>query len=226
MKQLLDLTNVSTKRCFIVGELNGNYDILMRMLYEQRFSHNDTLIVTGDFFNVDYIKSIDATVFLRNSMNCYSVKGSKEIRLLENLENQDKVEDVHNKLQGKLKEPLVEFIKELPLIIKIRDYYIINAGVDPSKTLDEQDLEVFYSIGEYDKDSRFYQYPNPEGSSWYNTPYLVEGKHVKICFSKIYLDDIEVPAGYNLGTNSQVQPLLRTLILDKTQEIPVIIKTK
>ena len=223
MDNILDLSTLDTQRVFIVGEINGDHAALMRLLYQQRFGCDDTLIITGNFFNVDTIDSLDLTVFLRNAVSCYAVLGEQEIKLIQHLEDSEKAEEIRNKLNNKLNDYCLEFIKNCPIVIKYRDYFIMNAGVDPSKALDDQDPTVFYSIGEYDKDSRFYQYPNPEQASWYNTPYLVNGKHVKICFSRIYLEAIEVPAGYNLGRNSQINSGVRCLVLDKTQGAPSII---
>jgi hypothetical protein len=223
MDNILDLTKLDTQRVFVVGELNGDHSALMRLLYQQRFGHKDTLITTGNFFNIDSLNSLDLTVFLRNAVSCYSVIGEQEIKLLQYLEDPEKEKEIRDKLKNKLSNYCLEFICSCPPVIKYKDYYIMHAGVDPSKALDDQDPTVFFSIGEYDKDSRFYQYPNPEKASWYNTPYLVNGKHVKICFSRIYLEDIEVPAGYNLGRNTQINSGLRCLVLDKTQGAPSII---
>lgn len=223
MDYLLDLTNLDTKRFFITGELQGDYDALMRLLYQQRFGWADTFISTGNFFNVNNPKSLDMAIFLRNSLNCYSVKGESEVKLLQDIEKEDVMSLYSKKFGTNFNEHIISYIKEMPLVIKIGDYFVMNAGLDPTKTLVDQDPEVFYTIGEYDKDSRFYQYPNPEESSWYNIPYLIDGKRSKICFSKIYLNNIEIPAGYNLGRNLEVAPIFRTLIIDKTQGLPSII---
>ena len=223
MDNILDLSSLNTKRVFIVGEINGDHAALMRLLYQQRFGYEDTLITTGNFFNIDTINSLDLTVFLRNAVSCYAVLGEQEVKLLEHLTNSEKAEEINNKLNNKLNDYCLEFIKNCPSVIQYKDYLIMHAGVDPSKALVDQDPTVFYSIGEYDKDSRFYQYPNPEKTSWYNTPYLVNGKHVKICFGRIYLDNIEVPAGYNLGRNPQINSGLRCLVIDRTQGAPSII---
>ena len=223
MDHILDLSKIQTQRVFVVGEINGDHAALMRLLYQQRFGHQDTLIVTGNFFNIDNVSSIDVIIFLRNVVSCYAVVGEQEMKLMQHLEDPEKEKEIKDKFDNKLSDYCLEFIKECPPVIKYRDYFIMNAGVDPSKSLDDQDPSVFYSIGEYDKDSRFYQYSNPEKTSWYNTPYLVDGKHVKICFSRIYLNDVEVPAGYNLGCNKQVASGLRCLVIDRTQGAPSII---
>jgi len=221
MDYFLDLTDLNTKRIFIVGGLYGDYDALMRLLYQQRFGWADTLVLTGGFFNQENVKSLELLIFLRNSVNCYSVVGKDEANLLKDIEDPEKLNIIQKRFGSNFNEALINYIRDLPLVIKIRDYYVMHAGVDPTKRLDQQDLEVFYTIGEYDKDSRFYA--NSEEKSWYEVPYLIGGKHVKICFSAVYLDDIEVPAGYNLARNLEMAPIFRALILDKTQGAPSIV---
>ena len=216
MDNLLDLTNLDTKRYFIVGELHGDHYALQRMLYQQRFTWADTLVTTGDFFDLDGPMYIDLFQFLRNTMNCYSVKGEHEIKFLEDLEDPEKSEELNKKLGKQLNEVLISYIRDLPLIIKINDYYIIHAGLDPTKTLDDQEQDIFYSIGKYDKDSRFYR-DKEEDKSWYELPFLINGTHVNICFGHVHTDKVKVPAGYNLGRNPETDPRFRCLVIDKTQ---------
>jgi hypothetical protein len=54
-------------------------------------------------------------------------------------------------------------------------------------------------------------------------PYRIDGKRTKVCFGEIYVDDIEVPAGYNLGRDPEISPMFRCLVLDKTVGKPLII---
>lgn len=217
MVKVLDLTDLTTKRYFIVGNMEGYYDALMRLLYQQKFSWADTLICTGNFLNLEHPRSFEMVKFLRNTMNSYSVRGQYEITFLKYLEDPEKNEELKTKLGTNYHPAIIDYIKELPLVIKMGDFYVMYAGLDPTKTLDDQDEDVFYSIEEYDKDSRFYQYPNPESSSWYNVPFLIDGKHVKICFSRLFLKEYQVPSGYNLGCNKEAGPMFRCLIVTKSQ---------
>jgi len=224
MDNLLDLTDLNTKRYFIVGEIHGDHEALMRLLFQQRYNYADTLILCGDFFDTDAPKIIDLIGFLHNAMNAYAVKGEYEVNFLNDLQVPEKKEELSKKL-GKYidDERIINYMNDLPLVIKIGDYYIMHAGLDPSQPLENQDPEVFYSIGEYDKDSRFYQYPNEREESWYQKPYLVNGVHVKICFSHIHTKVPGVLTGYNLGRKPEVDLRFRCLIINKDQWIPNII---
>lgn len=223
MDYLLDLTDIRAKRLFICGGLNGDYDALMRVLWQQRFSFMDVLVVSGDFFNDEHPKSLEMTIFLRNSMNCFAVRGRNEINLLKNISDPIVSEVLTKRFGNNLNQLIIDYIKELPHVIKYGDYYVVNAGLDPTKPITEQDPDVFYTIEEFDKDSKYYQYDNPDELSWYEMPYREQGKRKKVCFSKIYVDEVEVPVGYNLGRETTISPMFRCLILDKSEGKPLII---
>ncbi len=227
MGTLFDISELKCNRIFVVGALNGDYDALIRLLYQQRFTYADVLVSIGNFINLDELpeKSMELAVFLRNSVNCFSVRGYLENKFLKDVQNPEKVLEINKKLGSKINDKIVTYIQELPLVIKYRDYLIMNAGVVPSKSFDDQDPEVFYSIGEYDKDSRFYKDSKDE-SSWYNTEYVMKGKHTKICFGNICLSNIEVPVGYNLGRIQNPPSELRSLIIEKTLPNPIIVTTQ
>jgi len=223
MDNILDLSGLETNRVFIVGNLDGEYDALMRVLWQQRFSYLDTLIVTGGFFNEENPKSLEMTIFLRNSMNCYSVKGMNEVNFIKSIGDPIKLDVLTKRFGLNLNDLIIDYIKDLPLVIRYNDYIIVNSGLDPTKDINEQNPDIFYSIGEFDRDSIFYQYDNPKEESWYTLPYRMGGRRLKVCFGGIYVDDIEVPAGYNLGRDSKISPVFRCIVLDKTVGKPLII---
>lgn len=218
MDKILDLTDINTKRFFIVGELNGNYQALMRLLYQQQFKFSDTLIMTGNCFDMESRQNPDMLIFLHNAMSAYVVKGKNEVKLIEDLHNPDRDGELDKSLGKLAGDPnIIKFIEDLPSVIKIGDYYVVHAGLDPTKPLEDQDDDVFYSIGEYDEDSAYYQDVR-DAESWYEFPYLVNGKHVNVCFSKLYTEEVKVPAGYNLGRNKELNTLFRCLIIDNVSE--------
>ena len=87
----------------------------------------------------------------------------------------------------------------------------------------EQDPEVFYSIGEYDKDSRFYQFENPEEKSWYDFDIYEGDGLMKYCFGGNNLDKVDYPAGYCLGRKKD--GILTSLVIRKNNPVPIIIQS-
>jgi hypothetical protein len=221
MDLVLDLSELKTDRYIIVGNIKGDHSRFINMVYQQKFGYKDTLITTGNFLHEEDPKSMETILFLKNSMNVYSVKGKDEFNLL-----RKSPEDMPLWLKNYPKtEEILKFIDELPLIIKVSDYlYIVNAGIQPNRTIEEQDPEVFYSIGGFDKDSRFYQFPNSEEKSWYEFSIYDGDKPLKFCFSNMNIDKVEVPAGYCLGRNAVNRSILG-LIISAVQEDPILIES-
>lgn len=223
-----DLSNLDYQRVFIVGNILGDYNKLVNLMYQQRFCHKDILITTGDFVDIDEAfnpaneRQLETIIFLKNVTASFSVKGKNEFDFLRKLEDKGHPGWLSNHPKA---EQILNFIEELPLIIKVSDYiYIVNAGVQPHLSIEEQDPEVFYSIGDYDKDSRFYQFDNPGGDSWYNFDILSNDEQIKLCFCKGNPKDMNVPAGHYLGRNPQ-EPL-KALVFRKGQEdAPVLIES-
>ena len=164
---------------------------------------------------------LDNITFIRNVMNVYSVKGKEEFDFLRKIQ-------VENELPQWLKnnpksEEILKFIEELPLIIKVSDYiYIVNAGVQPNLSLEEQNPEVFYSIGEFDRESRFYQFENPNGKNWYDFEMYDGNRLLRFCFGGKDIGNITVPSGYCLGRDAD--KALRALIIRKGVDEPIIVE--
>lgn len=227
MNFALDLSNLVTERYIIVGELLGEYDSLINLLYQQKFSYKDTLIFTGNFINTSTFESpinqkqLETILFLKNTMNVFSVKGKNEFDFLRKVQS----DGIPPWLESNPKsEEIVKFIEELPLIIQVSDYiYTINAGVQPNLSLEEQNPEVFYSIGEYDLDSRFYQFENPEEKSWYDFEMYDGSGLLKFCFGGKDIGKVEVPAGYCLGR--ELGNKLNALIVRKDDLQQIIVQS-
>jgi len=226
MDLVMDLSTLKTDRVIVVGELLGEYDRLITMLYQQKFNFNDTLIFTGNFINSNTAfeptneKQLNAITFIRNTVNTYSVKGKNEFAFMRRYNEGECPTWLENNPK---KDEIAKFIDELPLIIKISDYiFIVNAGVQPNKSLDEQDPEVFYSIGEYDPDSRFYQFENPSKKSWYDFETYVGDKLIRYCFGGSDLNTVEVPAGFSLGRAEGKQ--LKVMVFRKNYQEPIILQ--
>lgn len=211
---MLDISNSNFDRFFVVGNLLGSYDKLINILYYQEFSYKDALVLTGNFIHNEVNKSIDCFEFIKNNDNCFSVIGRNEVSLL--LTDNDNI-PVWLKSYPNI-DNFKNFITELPLIIKIYDYFfVINSGIDYSMPLEEQEQEVFYSIGKYDKDSKYY-YNKDTNMSWYDIDY----SGTSFCFSNVDAGRITVPAGYCLYRD--VEDPLRCVIYKRGELYPKIIQ--
>jgi len=196
---MLDLSELQPERIFIIGEILGDHTQFIRLLYEQHFNYKDIMVTTGNNFDFDDPKSIETLLFIKNSLNVYSVKGKNEVDLID--QSKTDPESIPTWLRSyPTTSDILKFIIELPLIIKISEYiYIVHAGVLPNKTIDEQDPKTFYMIGDFDKDSEFYQFENPDEKSWYDFDIFKGDKRIEIYFGGKGIGKVKVPAGYCLG---------------------------
>jgi hypothetical protein len=222
MDFVLDLSNLKTDRYFIFGDICGNYELLIDALYEQNFNKNDTLIATGNIIDENIDLSLECLYFIMNNHNTYSVKGKNEFNLInKNINNTPQwFKTAENQYAIK------QYLEELPLVIKATNkIYIVNSGAEPNKKLEEQSPDVFYNIGDYDKDSRFYLFDNPDKKSWYEFEFKSGDTAIKFCFGGKFTRSNDLPAGYSLGQDEK-RANLKYLIIDKmNQDTPILIET-
>jgi hypothetical protein len=219
MDFVLDLSTLKTDRYFIIGDICGNYDLLIEALYEQNFNKNDTLVATGNIINPEKDTSLECIYFIMNGHNTYSVKGKREFDLISKNEDPLWLKDTEDK------KDVLKYLDELPLVIKITDnIYVVNSGAEPTKKLEDQAPDVFYNIGDYDKDSRFYTFDNPDKKSWYEFDFEAGDTPIKFCFGG-NTSKRETPAGFPLGLGEDGSTL-KYLIIDKmNQDSPILIET-
>jgi hypothetical protein len=207
--EILDLTSLESERIFVIGALDGDYKALIDILYEQNFNYKDLLILTGNFLNQESSSILDIIYFIKDNKNCYSVKGKQEIDFL--------LKYAEDSLPEFLKEicnqEVITFLDKLPLCIKLDSYIVVSKGLEPNKSLQEQNEEAFYLIPHFDTESRYYQFSNEDKKSWFDFEFP-EGK---VCFSDIDLEEIQVEAGFNLKNSEAI--LSSLIIIDNDQPI-------
>ncbi len=211
---ILSLKGVTYERMFVLGSLKGNYNNLIDILYEQNFNHKDLLILCGNFICNESDQILDIIHFLKNNDNCYSVLGKEEVNFLTSYDDKQLPEMFYDLFDN----TLINFLRNLPLIIELDyQYFVVSSGLEPHKELVDQDERVFYSITNYDEESRYYQFDNEEKKSWYD----FEFPQKVIIFSNPSIEETIVASGYNLNTSG----LLTGLIITDEEE-PTIIQLK
>lgn len=225
MGSTLDLSDSKYERYIVLGRVLGDFSSLIQMLYDQQFGFKDALILNGDFLNtLEPQESASVCEFMKQASNCYAVQGLQEQRWLESLADDNRKGSVNYLLLNEFEEEYGEFIRELPLIIKLPGYYFsVYAGVQPQEGIHASDSDVFVKIGSYDINSRFYQFANPEKKSWYEFKIFEGSTPVKIVFAATPTDHVVVNAGYNVYRES-VQDALKGLIITRDAE-PIILES-
>lgn len=214
MSDFIDLSNTKYERYFVVGKILGDFSKLVKLLHEQNFTYKDALIANGDFINiVDPQESISVASFISENKNCFAVKGRHESSWLDYTQDDQHKPLINYQLLGAFEEQYKQFLTELPLIIKLPQYYyVVHAGVQPHEGIHASDREVYASIGKYNENSRFYQFSNPEKKSWFDFKIFDSDKQATIIFSAVDTDTVHVPAGINLYRSAISDPLVSTII--------------
>jgi len=194
--KILDLSSLKPKRFVIIGEAYGQYQSVINLLFQQMVNFEDIVIFTGNIVHENHQQSIDLMNLIKDTTNIYSVFGQNEFTLCTQFkERGGDFLPLWFRLTQKV--PMyIEFLLSLPHMIKINDnLYVVNCGLEPYKPIAQQDPDVTYTIGEYDPNSKFYKFDNPEKKSWYD--FKFESGNM-IIFSGTRTSAVEVPAGISL----------------------------
>ena len=181
------LTIDNYPRVIVVGNLQGDYHSLIDVLYEQNFSYQDALVLAGDFINTGNSSSLDIMCFIKNNSNCFAVKGASEVGFISLCDKGGAPE------QYGINSSLLDFIEELPNGIEYNNFFIVNKGLEPNKPIEQQTEKVSYTIGLYDRESKYYRFSS-EKKHWFDYP----RSDKYIIFSNNEVNKIECNAGCNL----------------------------
>lgn len=145
----LNLTKSAYDRFFIVGEFHHSYYSFIDLLYQQKFSYKDCLILTGNFLDLKLNTThiLNLISLIKNNTNCYSIMGHDE----QNFISLHESNSLPHALSILVNTNMIDLIKTLPSYIFIDREFIITS--------------------EFDKGITYSKYFN---NFVYNTPYSTE----------------------------------------------------
>ena len=227
MPELLDLTKSKYSRIFVTGRILGDLQRFMRFLYEQQFMYKDALVLCGDIIDIAYPDdSISIMEFAKINENVFTVRGDQENKYLSYTNDELLRSNVHYELLDKVEHTYRDYLAEMPYIAKVLDdTYVVHAGVNPIEGIHTKDEDTFFQIGDYNENSRFYQFNNPEKKNWYDFKIFEGENQVKMIFSATSTPTIEVPAGYSLYRADKTHENLKCMILEKESN-PIILEVR
>lgn len=125
---------------YVIGDVQGCYDALQRLLERCEFGSKDRIWFTGDLVN----RGSHSAEVLRFAMGlgdrCRTVLGNHDLRLLalsagvSNGRNRDTLDDV---LLAKDREELVDWLRHRPFVLDEDPWLLVHAGVLPAWDLEE-----------------------------------------------------------------------------------------
>lgn len=183
---------IGNRRHIIVGDIHGCLDELKQMLDELAFNKDeDVLICVGDL--VDRGPKVKETLeFVMSLPRFYSVKGNHDDKCVRYFSgNPVKVghglEDTIEQYGNKMPAETLEYLRNLPLILKTPSGYVVHAGFDPLLLPEQQKDEDCLYMRYYGGRSYF---DNNGGVLWY-TMWPKD-------FPRVFYGHIPEPSGPNL----------------------------
>lgn len=185
-------------RYIIVGDLHGCFDELIELLHKLDFDdEKDCLISCGDLVDRGP-KVVELLAYLRSLPRFLAVKGNHEDKFIRwSKGNPIKVSDGLQKTIDDFQEKapnavqaVAQFFRELPYILKTPAGYVVHAGFDPSRSVEEQrksDCLYTRHIGGADAH-------DPAGEFWFKL-----WKGPPVFFGHIVLSPEEAPTGPTYG---------------------------
>ena len=119
----------------------------------------------------------------------------------------------------------ISWASHFKIISKGYSPYPVSLIKDSISSLEEQEAEVFVNIKNYDIESRFYQFENPDELSWYEINLYKDQLPVLFCFLNEDLPKFQVPAGYNLYRFVENDEPLKCLIFSEILEEPILVQS-
>lgn len=139
-----DITKeTENRRILIVGDLHGCLDELLQLLEDRNFNKDeDVLVCVGDLVDRGP-KTRELLEFVMSLPRFYSTKGNHDDKCVRYFEG--KPVKIGNGLQttidsfgNKMPPEVLNFLRDLPLIIKVPAGYCVHAGFDPLMLPEEQ----------------------------------------------------------------------------------------
>lgn len=147
-----------SNRRFVIGDVHGHYDALLALLTEIAPNQDDEVYFLGDLIDRGSQSAQVVQFVMDHGYKC--ILGNHEIMLLDVLGCGDFSREafyawLYNGGYPTVKSygdqiPVehIEWIRNLPLYIDLGDYWLVHAGLDPSKSIEEQNSENFCWIRE------------------------------------------------------------------------------
>ena len=157
------------KKIFVVTDIHGRYDLFKRLLEELNFTKEDLLIILGDTcdrgpltyelykkymelqnegYSIIHLLGNHEDMLYKSKINeeyrinwLYNV-GTETIKSFFNHQNKfKKIEEYWSKDEFYKEKWLFEFFENMPHIVKTKNHLFVHAGIDFSKSLQEQEKE-------------------------------------------------------------------------------------
>jgi len=150
-------------KTYVLSDIHGNFDIFKRMLDKIQFNNQDQLYILGDICDrgpcsLDiyfYIQKFDNITLLKGNHKLWSQNGGE--KTIENIRQYLRKKKLYHCdytiVRNIFLRNLYNYLKNLPLYIELnvnnKDYILVHAGIDPERSLDDQEEDTLLWIRDY-----------------------------------------------------------------------------
>ena len=167
--KIMKMNEEEYKKIFVVTDIHGRYDLFKRLLEELNFTKEDLLIILGDScdrgaltyelykkymelqnegYSIIHLLGNHEDMLYKSKINEeYRINwlyngGTETIKSFFNHQNKfKKIEEYWSKDEFYKEKWLFEFFENMPHIVENKNYLFVHAGIDFSKSLQEQEKE-------------------------------------------------------------------------------------
>lgn len=143
----VELSVNPSQRVICIGDVHGCFDELCRLLELVKWQEEvDIVILVGDLVNKGP-KSLEVLRFMQSKRGVYAVRGNHDESCLNSWFNL-KVNGTacRHSWVNQLSEADVEYLLDLPYSMTLGANFIVHAGLDPLKSLEDQDCETMVTL--------------------------------------------------------------------------------
>jgi bis(5'-nucleosyl)-tetraphosphatase (symmetrical) len=125
---------------YVIGDVQGCYDALQRLLERCEFGPKDKLWLTGDLVNRGP-RSVDVLRFAMGlGKRCRAVLGNHDLHLLaraEGVADAKKTDTLEDVLDATDRDELLDWLRKRPFVVDADPWLLLHAGVLPAWGLEE-----------------------------------------------------------------------------------------
>ena len=156
LESLLDSSLEQGNNVWVVGDIHGHFDVLLRLIENINIQDTDFLISVGDMIDRGP-KSENVLEIFRDTINFHAIAGNHEIMMTDTIRMNELGKWGNTSVGGKetfdsfpgknFNEKMIHarswlgFIENLPLHIVLKQYRIVHAGYNPNREIYDQTID-------------------------------------------------------------------------------------
>jgi len=148
---ILKLNMEDYNKIWVISDIHGYQEVFLKIMEKIKLTPKDLLIIDGDSCDrgpksFEMYETIEKLI--NEGLNIVHIFGNHEDLMIKGTENGDLYAWYRNGGSETIKsyhsnykafEKHIKYIKEMPIAVDLGKYFIVHGGIEPNKTIEEQD---------------------------------------------------------------------------------------